>query len=117
MSDREIIEALAEKLMAWKPQYDVDSIVLWESDDLVISGDWNPLADPAACALVLDEIEQRGWTWEASYKLDPYYEESPFAFLIWIGNDTIRPASGYAEANNRYRAVCLAALRAVEVEV
>lgn len=119
MTDQEII---AEKFMEWRKENVGTKMVpayFWVNG----SGEWqravhnfDPLHDPSACALILDELERRGWSWREDYKVFPYNAAAPHTFSVWIGNKQIQ-TDGYAWADTRYRAVCLAVLRALGVEV
>ena len=65
MTDKEIIEKLATEFMGW---HSVNTQWI-NADNEVVARDtardtWNPLVNPYACALVLDELERRGWCWE-----------------------------------------------------
>jgi hypothetical protein len=108
MTDDEITERLATDLLGWRPvSADLrlpgwlrpDSVRVWRRD-------FAPLTDARACALVLDEIERRGWrrvmlgVGQANH------------FYIRNGNDRVL---GWAESNSWMRALCVAALRAVGV--
>ena len=122
MIDREIIDMLAKEFMGWDTKAwrdETDGGYQWVD----IEGNyvakyspyeddprwtWNPLVDPAACALVLDELERREWCWE--WRRDPIPEVRRYDFII-VGHDH----PGYAVSmDNRYRAVCLAILKACE---
>lgn len=125
MTDQEIVEALAIHLMGWQFTDDdqvigeharqdaADTVWFRRADGsigvvgLVTMHTFNPLADPAACALVLDEVERQGWGWAARYKAMPYNVETPYTFILW---DTENPPAHWSsEADSRFRAVCLAA--------
>jgi hypothetical protein len=117
MNNHEIDRAIAKKFLSWhqenmgtelppKPHW------VWVSE----SGKkqypvnlFEPSSDPAYCALVLDEIERRGWVWKwVSHSAAWSYS---YDFRIYDG---IR--AFVASSDNRYRAVCEAALQAAEAE-
>lgn len=112
MTDLEIIEKLATEFFGWRLGDSVRDRKVWitKRDERPISiplDDFDPLHDPAACALVLDELERRGWCWE--WRRDPIPEVRRYDFVI-VGHDH----PGYAVSmDNRYRAVCLAVLAAI----
>ena len=60
MTDKEIIEKLATEFMGWRIGTILDE-KMWirDNDHAIPLPDFDPLHDPAACALVLDEIERR----------------------------------------------------------
>ena len=125
MTDLEIIEKLATEFMGWRFTDDVQVIgehshadittTVWfrrPDENVGVAGvitchDFDPLHDPAACALVLDELERREWCWE--WRRDPIPEVRRYDFVI-VGHDH----PGYAVSmENRYRTVCLAVLLAI----
>lgn len=121
MTDREIIDMLAKEFMGWDTKAwrdETDGGYQWVD----IEGNyvakyspyeddprwtWNPLVDPAACALVLDEIERREFKWDWEYF--PWPCSLDYSFWYWN-----EEGGGQGDADNRYRAVCLAVLKACE---
>jgi hypothetical protein len=109
MDNRELDRAIAEKFLGWHN-------IQWESvgNNQVLRGWQSPSYtartgipyysnDPRACSLVLDEIERKGWHWVWRKS----WVNWKFA-IIKVGK------SARAASDNRYRAVCLAALKAIE---
>ena len=130
MTDLEIIEKLAE-FMGWQFTNDIQIIgehsrmdittTVWfrrENGSIGIAGavtchDFNPLHDPVACALVLDEIERRRWKYELHYV--PSWGvpgDKAWYFVELLGLDFDQRIR--ADSDNRYRTVCLAVLAACQ---
>jgi hypothetical protein len=120
MIDREIIEKIATDFMGWqylpiterKPRR--VTVWFWRLDGTMrVRGSVNcqnfdPLNDPAAVALVLDEIERLGFRWEWGYY--DWGDHLDYMFRLW--NEDGAEGEGISDA--RYRAVCLAVLAAVD---
>jgi hypothetical protein len=68
---------------------------------------FEPSSDPVYCALVLDEIERRGWLWTWKRIIGG---GAGFEIITRSGK------TFFATNLNRYRAVCEAALQAAEAE-
>jgi len=120
MTDREIDALIAEKFIGgceWSEQDGKRFLLTPSGYTLAVdygNGDiqgklLNYSTDPTACALILDEIERRGWGWDWEYPWQA--ERGDYQFRI-RGKDYVLVSDA-----NRYRAVCLAALRALGVEV
>ena len=121
MTYQEIIEIIAEKFMRWHKQGDKEypyywvqkvppaTFVVMDGHSGSFSRSFNPLTDPAACALVLDEIERRGWDW--MWDCNKRFDDMPYGFSVVVEAQVIGEW-----ADSRYRAVCLAALLALGVE-
>ena len=127
MTDKEIIEKLVTEFMGWKFTDDVQVIgehshadittTVWfrrPDENVGVAGaitchDFDPLHDPAACALVLDELERREFKWE--WECFPWPGFLDYSFRYWNWSEE---GGGHADADNCYRAVCLAVLKACE---
>lgn len=68
---------------------------------------WSPATDHADCAVVMDEMEKQGWWCEL---VGPRWSDH------WWCEYTLGSASGTATQPNRWHAVTLAAVRAIEGE-
>jgi len=112
MTDHEIIEAIAEKFMGWQERVALGTR-MWQTKPesrlpWIPCVQFDPLHDPAACTLILDEIERRGWDW--TWDCNKRFDDMPYGFSVVVDAQAIGEW-----ADNRYRAVCLAVLRALEV--
>jgi len=125
MTDREIDALVAEKVLGQTWDENRCRICGWPIYEFPIDGctiddcSLRPLpkkradepahftTDARACALVLDEIERRGWAWSLEYWPDTQHH---YCDIHKGQRGTGTCAFG---DNNRYRAVALAALRAV----
>jgi len=127
VTDREIIEKLATEFLGWQFTDDVEVIgehvimgctsTIWyrrDNGSIGITGAvtchiFDPLHDPAACALVLDEIERRGWIYVIRYGNGKFS-----CHIIGWGGTGI----GFqGDVETEERAVCLAAAEACGVTV
>ncbi len=126
MTDLEIIEKLAKEFMVWEFTDDVQVIGEHSLADItttvwfrrpdgsvgvvgaVTYPNFDPLHDPAACALILDELERQEFKWE--WECFPWLGALEYSFGCWSEDGE---GGGHAEADNRYRAVCLAVLGAI----
>jgi len=120
MTDQEIIEWLAE-FMGWQFTDDKQIIGLYSfegitgtvwfrraNDTIGVTGaityhDFNPLNDPAACALVKAELRRRKWWYRLTNTNHPI---EPIEFRVIPKRSVI----GHTYADTEERAVCLAVL-------
>lgn len=104
MDNRELDARVAREFFEWSKT----------EDDWWIDGDGNfqefvaefhPSYDPKANALVLDEMERRGWYWQWFYDWDRY------VFIIFDRPTVkVREIARSSICDNRYQAVCEAVL-------
>jgi hypothetical protein len=120
VSDEQIIEAIATKVMRWvKASYD-QSGVLWgwhlpENGYDAAPSSWDPLTDPAASKLVREKLAERFPACRLDFCLSESGAMNQFSFAV--GAD-FRFDGGYrASGTTEERAVALCALRSVGVEV
>lgn len=122
LSDAEIIEAVATKVMGWeiidapmspsdwpKRPFTLRDVLgtLHRVDD--IARIWNPLTDPAAAKQVREKLAERFKTSALCRNVDQSMTFSASKHGV--------ATSYYAEADTEERAVCLAALKAHGVEL
>lgn len=136
MNDREIIEALATKVMGFGPvrcrllSCGCDELQHWiDSSNVTVARDWNPLLDPAASKEVREKLAERfdqcRLEREVSFKnratLDDETLSRAFSFCVWNlsmqdGEESWTDVFD-AEADTEERAVALCALKSVGIEV
>lgn len=140
MTDREIIIALAEKVMGWQVDPDVDSErfpYLSErlnydagKKEASSSGEfdvytcycgcklWNPLLDPVASKQVRDKMRADGWSFEFRHYVETPYSPPHMSTLCHAMFSSHKEPFNGTNANEiEERAVSLAALRAMGVEI
>lgn len=108
MENRELDRAIAEKFLGMTNENDYE----WCNGKgiRIDINEFSPSSNPLSCSLVLDEIERRGWGWEMEH-----YVGFDYCFTIWIDMDG--DWKKYVSvSDNRYMAVCEAALQAASEE-
>ncbi len=110
MTDEQITRALAEKVMGWKVGEDGSfSNMGW--DEIHFAFNWNPLTDDAAACAVLDKVGEDGWHvcltygWE-DREADRWHCSFEREYPMW--------KYGECYDDCRRRAICIAALKAIE---
>lgn len=129
MTDAEIVQVIAEKVMGWHEQTFPKSIMpswkgwaddknvcqAWAEDDPGYDiGDeaWNPLTSDADACAVLDRMMELGWPYALGNNCVVKGHEHYCHF--WLNKEF---KSVKVHADSRQRAICLAALKAVGVKV
>lgn len=120
LTDREIVIAVAEKVMGWtvasSMRHAHSLLHLTEYPDGLYRNYpngtrrlWNPLTDPAAWDRVLDRMAELGWLWLVRKTVSHGFQVD---FWKLKGADVLLNAIEHADTKGR--AICLAALKAVE---
>ncbi|HEY8542624.1 MAG TPA: hypothetical protein VIL29_09590 [Pseudothermotoga sp.] len=116
MKLREIDRLVAEKVMGWEPYYDDGDLISFITDagSLFFSDDdeceWNPTTTIQHAWQVVEKLIDNG------YDFTIYNHNKEFNVEINIEEDD-KHLWFYGEANSAPLAICLAALKAVGVEV
>ncbi len=123
MTDKEIIEALATKVMGWTPtigglQGRGETIPkYWRTPKERRMSSWNPLKDPADSKRVREKLAERFN--ETSLCRELFRERWTFSFSVWNFNQATAKREGpafYGTANTEERAVALCALKTVGID-
>jgi hypothetical protein len=118
MNDKELTEQIATKVMGWDindscPLIDGEPILIG-TDHYLLWEEWDPLTKPEDLQLVEDEMETRGYDWEAGW----YPEERggrPGGYHYYnFSHDKPCPHNGTGKHKSKSRALLLAALAACE---
>ena len=126
MTDRELDAEVAIKVMRWTPMpkgfrwkaSDGDTYFgdgwkhKWEDDSGPHKELWNPSSSIAHAWLVVEEMERRGWLMSMTKRSG---DGEPFDKLHWFVSFRMK-SDGWAHADSFPRAICEAALAALESE-
>lgn len=110
MRDEEMVRLCAERVMGWQEGW----------DDLHWFTDWNPLTSEEDAGAVLDKMQEEGWA--VSIFGVPWISSVQLAWMVGFDRSVYPPERTkdgvrWHSAINRCRAIVLAALKAVGVEV
>lgn len=120
MTDAEIVEALATKVMGWtayrcaEPNCQCHAIQYWRvSDTHIMTSDWNPLTGATASKQVREKLAER-WNYiDLSFLR---LTDGRTCFFVQIHGDGEEDIFS-VENSDEFRAVALAALKTVGVEL
>jgi hypothetical protein len=115
MTDEQIIEAIATKVMGFE-LYSKPGFVSLSKAGILYIFPWNPLTNPADCKQVRKKLAKRFSDWSLTFDRD--WPQQPYEFMIW--NISNHEHSLYdlvlGRATTEELAVAICALRSVGIE-
>ncbi|MCM3144340.1 hypothetical protein [Brevibacillus sp. MER 51] len=106
MTEQQIIETLATKVMGWK-----DVIGAWNTgDDIINYGEWNPLQNTTNAWQVVEKLEDQGYGVETYSQKNVNPDRDPIRTVTLYTKEGF---FGHTTGANIQEAICNAALETV----
>lgn len=112
MTDAEMVRLAAEKVMGWEAKESWTTVMIWQPVGINCLH-WNPLTSDADCWMLVEKLQEQGWGIRVAVHVGGYLRGTSVRIYRYEPFIQFR----IEEMPDRRRAIVLACLRAVGVDV